>query len=127
MDAFPVKRSSLFKWKKKLKQGNGLRNLHLVHYHTYPKTPQMNVHLERFNRTIQDEFIDFHTYLLINPDEFNLELIDYLLFYNNERVYHAFQNKLSPLQFMMNWQKSSMVFKLPAESRIGLHYTYISF
>ena len=34
-----------------------LRWLHKVHWHTYPKTPRMNVHAERFNRTIQEEFL----------------------------------------------------------------------
>ena len=61
----------------------------------------MNAHLERFNKTIQDEFIDYHSYLLLDPDKFNQKLIDYLIFYNTERVHHAFQNKLSPVQFMM--------------------------
>jgi len=63
----------------------------------------MNAHIERFNRTIQEEFIDFKQYLLLNPNEFNQELIDYLIFYNTLRVHHAFQNKLSPMQFIMNW------------------------
>ena len=79
-----------------------LKELHFVHYHAYPRTPKMNAHIERFNRTIQDEFIDFHTYLLINPEEFNQKLIDCLIFYNTERVHYAFQNKLSPIQFMVN-------------------------
>lgn len=100
-----------------------LRRLHLTHYHTYPKTPKMNAHLERFNRTIQDEFVDHNSFLLLNPDEFNRKLIDYLIFYNTERVHHAFQNKLSPIQFMMTIQPKSLFVKLPRESRIGLHYT----
>ena len=29
-----------------------LRELHLTHYHTYPKTPKMNARVERFNRII---------------------------------------------------------------------------
>src|SRR3989338_3354349 len=37
-----------------------LRRLHMTHFHTYPKTPKMNAHVERFNRTIQEEFIDYH-------------------------------------------------------------------
>ena len=100
-----------------------LKELHLTHYHTYPRTPQMNAHLERFNRSIQEEFIDFKQYLLLNPDEFNQELIDYLIFYNIERVHCAFQNKLSPIQFIMNWQKSQNIFLMPEKSKIGLHYT----
>ncbi len=99
-----------------------LRRLHLVHFHTYPKTPKMNAHLERFNRTVQEEFIDYNANLLKNPDDFNRKLMDYLVFYNTERVHHAFRNKLSPIQFMLQWSKAN-IFKMPVESRIGLHYT----
>ena len=35
----------------------------------------MNAHLERFNRTIQEEFIDYHKELLITPNQFNRQLI----------------------------------------------------
>ena len=48
-----------------------LRRLHKNHWHTYPRTPKMNAHVERFNRTIQEEFIDYHEQLLITPNEFN--------------------------------------------------------
>ena len=94
-----------------------LRELHLTHYHTYPKTPKMNAHVERFNRTIQEEFVDYHANLLLRPDEFNRKLVDYLIFYNTERVHHAFQNKMSPVQFIMNLPE------LAVESKNGLHYT----
>lgn len=100
-----------------------LRRLHMIHYHTYPKTPKMNAHLERFNRTIQEEFIDYHSFLLLEPDNFNRKLIDYLIWYNTERVHCAFQNKLSPLQFIMTLQPKLLRVKLPQESKIGLHYT----
>jgi len=100
-----------------------LKELHLTHYHTYPRTPKMNAHLERFNRSIQEEFVDFKQYLLLNPEEFNQELIDYLIFYNIQRVHCAFQNKLSPIQFIVNWQKSQNIFLTPEKSKIGLHYT----
>ncbi len=101
-----------------------LRKLHMVHYHTYPKTPKMNAHLERFNRTIQEEFIDYHSFLLLNPDNFNRKLIDYLIFYNTERVHHAFQNTLSPVQFMMTLQPKSLPLFLPQKSKIGCGYTF---
>jgi len=100
-----------------------LKELHLTHFHTYPRTPKMNAHIERFNRSIQEEFIDYHTYLLMEPDKFNEKLIDYLIFFNTQRVHKAFQNKLTPVQFMMNWQKSQAIFKMPKESKIGLHRT----
>lgn len=78
-----------------------LKRLHLIHYHTYPRTPKMNAHVERFNRTIQEEFVDFHTGSLLDPQKFNYALMDWLVFYNTERVHEAFGNKLSPMQFMV--------------------------
>jgi transposase InsO family protein len=102
-----------------------LKELHLTHYHTYPRTPQMNSHLERFNRTIQEEFIDYHCYLLINPDDFSRKLIDYLIFYNIKRVHKAFQNKLSPIQFMLSIQPARLTLKMPLESKIGWHHTFL--
>ncbi len=108
-----------------------LKELHLTHYHTYPKTPRMNAHIERFNRTIQDDWIDWHLSDLKDPDVFNRSLVDYLIFYNTERVHYAFQNKLSPVQFMIQWQKEQLSlvdtipfnFNLPAESNNGWHHT----
>jgi len=29
----------------------------LTHYWTYPRSPKMNAHNERFNRTIQEQFV----------------------------------------------------------------------
>jgi transposase InsO family protein len=99
-----------------------LRRLHLIHFHTYPKTPKMNAHVERFNRTIQEEFVDYNVSLLRDPDAFNRKLMDYLIFYNTLRVHTAFRNKLSPVQFMLQWSEANTL-KTPMESRIGLHYT----
>jgi len=79
-----------------------LRRLHLVHYHTYPKTPKMNAHMERFNRTVQEEFVDYHANLLLDTEAFNRKLMDYLAFYNTQRVHFAFDNKLSPVGFMLS-------------------------
>jgi transposase InsO family protein len=99
-----------------------LRHLHMLHYHTYPKTPKMNAHCERFNRTIQEEFADYHTNLLPNPNEFNRKLIDWLIWYNTDRVHYAFQNKLSPVQFMLQLPQHAVA-KLPAECKSGWPYT----
>jgi len=79
-----------------------LEKLHLVHYHTYPKTPKMNAHCERFNRTIQEEFIDYNAYFLKYPNLFNQKLMEWLIWYNTERPHFAFKNRLSPLQFMLS-------------------------
>lgn len=83
-----------------------IRRWHKVHWHTYPKTPQMNAHVERFNRTIQEEFVDFHAASLPNPNRFNAKLIEYLLWYNLERP-HWGLNLLSPVQFLKQEQPES--------------------
>lgn len=86
-----------------------LNELHLIHYHTYPKTPKMNAHCERFNRTLQEEFVDFHADSLIDPLSFNQKLIPWLVWYNTERP-HWGLNLQSPMQFMLNTrpEKSNM-------------------
>jgi len=57
----------------------------VTHWHTYPRTPKMNAHCERFNRSIQESFVDYHEDLLFSDNNaFNLKLADWLVFYNTE-------------------------------------------
>jgi transposase InsO family protein len=99
-----------------------LRALHMAHYHTYPKTPKMNAHVERFNRTLQDEFANFHDgLLLLSPTHYNVKLMEYLVWYNTRRVHYAFNNQLSPLQFMV--QSPYYQHAFPEECKNGWPYT----
>jgi len=93
-----------------------LKELHLIHFHTYPKTPKMNSHVERFNRTIQEEFIDYHACYLKYPLLFNQKLMEWLIWYNTERPHYAFKNRLAPLQFLLS-------LTAPQECKIGWTYT----
>src|SRR3989338_2822386 len=65
-----------------------LKELHLTHYHTYPRMPKMNAHCERFNRTIQEEFVDYHAHELFEPQKFNIILMEYLVWFNTERPHY---------------------------------------
>lgn len=85
-----------------------LKQLHLTHYHTYPKTPKMNAHCERFNRTIQEEYADYHLYELTNIQKFNQGLMDYLVWYNTKRVHWAFKNKLTPVDFILSLESPTL-------------------
>jgi transposase InsO family protein len=76
-----------------------LRSLHKTHWHTYPRTPKMNAHCERFNRTIQEEFVDYHVSLLLDVRKFNDALLNWLLWYNGERPHWSLGLK-SPIQFL---------------------------
>ena len=82
-----------------------LSTLHLTHYHTYPKTPKMNAHCERFNRTIQEEFVDYHAHQLLEPQQFNVILMEYLVWFNTERPHYALKMQ-SPLQFLLQWSST---------------------
>jgi transposase InsO family protein len=94
--------------------------LHLVHYHTRPRTPKQNAHAERFNRTVQEEFANYHRALLYaDIPAFNRKLFAWLSWYNTERVHYAFQNRLSPLQFMLSLDPQT----LPAECNRGWPHT----
>ena len=73
-----------------------IRRLHKNHWHTYPKTPKMNAHVERF---------DYHEELLITPVEFNRQLIPWLIWYNAERPHWAVKLK-SPVQFLLKQNPS---------------------
>ena len=103
-----------------------LLSLQIEHYHTYPSTPKMNAHVERFNRTIQEEFANYHRQLLfLDIDRFNEKLMDYLIFYNSERVHHAFGNEMTPIQFLLSWEPTEGERgRLPAECRNGWPHTF---
>lgn len=73
----------------------------LVHYFNYPRHPQSNAHLERFNRTIQEQFACWHTDELDEPAVFNHHLMEYLLWYNTEKPHRGI-GKLPPLRYYLD-------------------------
>lgn len=82
-----------------------LRELHMVHWHTYPRTPKMNAHCERFNRIVQDEFFINHKMLLHNLPYCNEKLDEWLGWYNNTRPHHSL-DLLSPRQFLNKYEET---------------------
>jgi len=109
-------------WKKHFAEA--LLKLQITHYHTYPKTPKMNAHIERFNRTIQEEFLNYHKGLLLDLDRFNTKLMDWLIWYNTKRVHYAFGNRLTPAQFLLSWKPmEDEGSRLPVECKNGWPHT----
>ena len=49
----------------------------IPHFFTYPRCPKINGVVERFNRTIQEEFIDQNLDIIHNEVEFNTRLADW--------------------------------------------------
>ena len=71
----------------------GARFVSLVkkkHRYTRVGKPNDNAHIERFNRTLQEEFLDF---LPRNVNIINYHLHKYLDYYNNQRLHFGIQLK----------------------------------
>lgn len=76
--------------------------LGITHYHTYPRCPKMNGTIERFNRTLSDDFIMHNLPLLARSvPQFNEKMISWLIWYNAERP-HEKLGMRSPLQYIVS-------------------------
>lgn len=73
----------------------------IIHYWNYKGQPTKNGHIERFNRTIQEEFVDWNEILLEKPKEFNKKLMDWLIWYNTKR-FHWSLNLETPVDYLLN-------------------------
>jgi transposase InsO family protein len=79
------------------------RKLKITHIYTRVKTPKDNAVDERFNRTIQEEFLQTDEYFEPslsgdNLKEANERLTEWLIFYNFERP-HQTLKYLSPMEY----------------------------
>ena len=70
-----------------------------IHRHSRVRRPNDNAHLERFNRTIQEELIQKIT---LDVDQINLHLPAYLKYYNEQRL-HLGINLNSPIQLLQSY------------------------
>lgn len=77
----------------------------IQHVFSYPRCPKINAFIERYNRTLQEEFIDNHLDSILDHHLFAQQLAEYLIFYNCQRPHQAL-NMLSPLQYLV--QKGCM-------------------
>jgi putative transposase len=82
--------------------------LSLPQYFSRVRTPKDNAVLERFNRTIQEEFIDLMTIGLEDAVEVNEYLTDWLIEYNSVRPHQAL-DYLTPLQYIDTIKVSPML------------------
>ena len=73
----------------------------LTHFYNYPKHPQSNGYLERFNRTIQEQFVYTNIDYIDEPDTFNRHLVEYLIWYNTERPHRGI-GKIPPLLYYVD-------------------------
>jgi transposase InsO family protein len=75
----------------------GCEKLKLPHYHSRVKTPKDNPDNERFNRTVQEEFIDMGN-MTNDVKLFNQKLTEWLIHYNFQRP-HQTLDYMPPINF----------------------------
>ena len=81
--------------------------LSLPQWYSRVRTPKDNAVLERFNRTIQEEFVDMIDIGFEDIEEFNNRLLDWLIEYNNERPHEAL-DYLTPLEYLDIYYKNKL-------------------
>lgn len=78
-----------------------VKSQEIIHFYNYPRSPKMNTFVERFNRTIQDQYISWNMADLDEPAEFNPKLMEYLIWYNTERIHRGI-GKVPPLCYFVS-------------------------
>jgi len=78
-----------------------LKQKQIKHIFIYPRCPKINSFIERSNRTLKEEFANYHRQtLLTSLDEFNQKLIEYLVWYNTKRVHKSLNNQ-TPIDYLL--------------------------
>lgn len=90
----------------KLEFEEACRQLQIPQWYSRPHTPKDNAVLERFNRTIQEEFVEMTDIDPYFTADFNQRLTDWLIEYNSIRP-HKTLDYLSPLQYLDNYYQVS--------------------
>jgi transposase InsO family protein len=77
-----------------------LKREKIQHYFSYPRCPKINTYIERYNRTIQEEFIDNNLDIIHDKPLFHKKLAEYLIFYNTKRPHKSLGLK-SPIDYLI--------------------------
>jgi putative transposase len=75
-----------------------IRSSPIVHFNTYPRHPQSNAHVERFNRTLRSHFLEHYDDAIDDVRSLNQSLQDYLLWYNTRKPHRGLGN-LTPMEY----------------------------
>jgi len=95
--------------------GQELEKDHIPHLFIYPRCPKIDTFIERYNRTIQEEWIDDHIDSIHDDRVFQQSLIEWNIYYNTKRRHHSL-GLISPSQYYV--ENGGM-------SQMSLTYTFI--
>ena len=77
-----------------------LKSRNIPHYFSYPRCPKINGCVERFNRTLKEEFVENNYDVISDIELFRKKLVEYLVFYNTERPHKSLALK-SPIDHLI--------------------------
>ena len=83
-----------------------LEKLNIIHKYTKVRRPQTNWKVERFWRIFEEQF--FRKYEFLSNKDFNLKLMDWLVFYNTKRK-HWWIKYITPMQKLENLLEKNLV------------------
>jgi putative transposase len=87
-----------------------LAKKHIQHYFIYSRCPRINGVVERYQRSLQEEFVDPNVYLIHNTEVFSKALAEYIIFYNTKRV-HQSLNYETPVDYMLKEGEMSNMYR----------------
>jgi len=94
----------------------------IPHYFSYPRCPKINTYIERYNRTVQEEFINNNLDVIYDKPLFNQRLADYMIFYNTQRPHKSLGLK-SPMDYLIeNGGMSQMSLTYTCSSTYNISY-----
>ncbi len=77
-----------------------LKGKGIPHLFIYPRCPKINSIIERYQRSLQEEFVDPNLHLIHNQKLFNDKLADYLIFFLTKRVHKSLGN-IPPMDYIL--------------------------
>jgi transposase InsO family protein len=77
-----------------------LKEQSITHFWNYAGKPYRQGHIEKYNRTIQEEFIDQNEVLLDDVNVFNRKMSEWLIWYNSKR-FHWGLNLETPVDYLL--------------------------
>jgi transposase InsO family protein len=86
-----------------------LKKRGIPHYFSYPRCPRINGCIERYNRTIKEEFVQNNIDAIHDIQLFRQRLAAYLIFYNTQRPHKALGLK-SPVDYLISQGAMSKMF-----------------
>ena len=77
-----------------------LRKKNIPHFFSYPRCPKINGVVERYQRSLQEEFANWYLEIIDDTRVFNQKMIEYLIWYNTRRVHQSLGLK-SPMDYLL--------------------------